>query len=123
MEITPDCYIVNSSGQMHPYLYGSACDFGLKISIAVIGFTNKLLFGNLKENFEESPYIEVVHKKHLIGYAIPKPNSKKYLYISVGNHISLETALNIFLVLDQNLISSLKMELHNFISSSLNRKV
>ncbi|MFX1445930.1 MAG: endonuclease V [Promethearchaeota archaeon] len=115
--ISPDCYIVNSSGQIHPYLYGCACDFGLKANVPVIGYTKKLLYGDLKL-CEKNPDIKgVYYQGTLIGYAIPKPNSKKFIYISVGNNISLESALKTVLKLDFNLFSRLKTELSNYIQS------
>lgn len=116
LDIPLDCYIINSSGQIHPFLYGSACDFGLKIKIPVIGYTKKLLFGELKEN-KHNPEIQGVYSKdYLIGYAIPKPNSKKFIYISVGNNISLQSALKLFLKIDFMMFSNLSNELNNYCS-------
>ena len=53
----PDCYIVNSSGQVHPFLYGAACDLGLKISTPVIGYTKKLLLKALISPSVDFPII------------------------------------------------------------------
>jgi len=111
----PDCYIINSSGQVHPFLYGAACDFGLKINTPVIGYTKKLLFGVLKAYEETSNIHGIYFNDLLIGYAIPKPNSKKFYYISIGNNISLQTALKIFLELDLSVINKLKAKLNNYI--------
>ncbi len=49
LEVVPDCYILNSGGQIHPFLHGCACDVGLKLDVPVIGYTKKLLFGKLKK--------------------------------------------------------------------------
>jgi deoxyinosine 3'endonuclease (endonuclease V) len=111
----PDCYIVNSSGQVHPFLYGAACDFGLKIKEPVIGYTKKLLFGVLKVFDEKSNIHGIYSNELLIGYAIPKPNSKKFYYLSVGNNISLQTALKIFLNLKLSIINNLETKLNNYI--------
>ncbi len=111
----PDCYIINSSGQVHPFLYGAACDFGLKINAPVIGYTKKLLFGVLKAYEETSNIHGIYFNDLLIGYAIPKPNSKKFYYISIGNNISLQTALKIFLEIDLSVINKLKAKLNNYI--------
>ncbi len=111
----PDCYIINSSGQVHPFLYGAACDLGLRINTPVIGYTKKLLFGVLKI-YEETSNIHGIYSNDLlIGYAIPKPNSKKFYYISIGNNISLPTALKIFLELDLSVINKLNTKLSNYI--------
>ena len=112
-----DCYIINSSGQVHPFLYGAACDFGLKINTPVIGYTKKLLFGVLKAYEETSNFLGIYSNDQIIGYAIPKPNSKKFLYISIGNNISLPTVLKIFLELDLVLINKLNTKLSNYIQT------
>jgi deoxyribonuclease V len=117
LDLNPDCYVVNSSGKIHPYLYGCACDFGLKIETPVIGYTKTLLFGVLHD-LKESPHSEikgVFTNNTLIGYAVPKPNSKKYFYISVGNNISLQTAVRLFLQLDFQMFSHLSIKLNNYI--------
>jgi deoxyinosine 3'endonuclease (endonuclease V) len=112
---TADCYIINSSGQVHPFLYGAACDFGLKIKTPVIGYTKKLLFGILKVYEEKSNIHGIYSNDLLIGFAIPKPDSKKFYYISIGNNISLQTALKIFLELDLSVINKLNTKLNNYI--------
>ncbi len=117
IDIIPDCYIINASGQIHPYFYGAACDFGLQIETPVIGYTKKLLFGELRINKEKSNISQVYSEENLIGYAIPKLNTKKFYYISVGNNISLQSALTIFTQLDLGLFSSLRNDLNNYIQN------
>ncbi|MFW9899057.1 MAG: endonuclease V [Candidatus Thorarchaeota archaeon] len=117
LKIVPDCYIVNSSGQIHPFLYGGACDFGLKVDIPVIGYTKKLLFGELKKTNKDLNISGIYDQNLIIGYAIPKIGSKKYFYISVGNNISLKTAKEIFVKVDLKMISILKQKLNSFIRS------
>ena len=110
-----NCYLLNTSGQIHPFLFGAACDLGLKIETPVVGYTKKLLFGEFRENEKYPTIPEIYHGDRLIGYAIPKPNSKKYLYISVGNNIILHSALKIFLKLNFKIFSKLRNELSIFI--------
>ena len=120
---TPDCYILNSSGQIHPYLYGTACDVGLQLKVPVIGYTKSLLFGQLDENSNEIEFPGIYTRNRLIGYAIPKLRTKKYYYVSVGNNTSLKMALKVFLKLEANIISRLHVELNNFIQSFQNKVV
>jgi len=117
LKIIPTCFIVNASGQIHPYFYGAACDFGLQIGTPVIGYTRTLLFGELRKNKEISNIPQVYFEENLIGYAIPKPNTKKFYYISVGNNLSLQSALTIFTKLDLGLFSSLRNDLNNYIQN------
>lgn len=115
LEVKPDCYIVNSSGQIHPFYYGAACDLGLKIKSPVIGYTEKLLFGELRKAQNEVNYFEVLFGDRLLGYAIPRLKSKKFYYISVGNNISLNTAKKTFLKMDLTLLNYIKAKLNEFI--------
>ena len=117
LDIPLDCYVTNSSGQIHPYLYGCACDFGLKIKTPVIGYTKKLLFGELRENKQNPNITGVYSQDSLIGYAIPKPNSKNYLYISVGNNISLQSALKLLLKIDLMILRKLDIDLNSYIQN------
>ena len=121
IEIIPDCYLINASGQIHPYFYGVACDFGLRIETPVIGYTKKLLFGDLRKNKEKLDTPQVCYEENLIGYAIPKPNAKKFYYISVGNNISLQSVRNIFRKLDLGLFSRLRNDLNNYIQNKKRR--
>lgn len=121
LKIVPDCYIVNSSGQIHPFLYGTACDFGLKTSIPVIGYTKKLLFGELKNRDIIRNISKIYYQDRLLGYAIPQPGSKKFLYISVGNNVSLKTAKELFLKVNLTIMSILKHKLNSFIQSCVIR--
>jgi deoxyribonuclease V len=118
LNTTPDCYILNSSGRIHPFLYGTACDVGLKLNIPVIGYTKSLLFGKLHHNSKENDLPGIYTQNLLIGHAIPKPNSKKFYYISVGNNISLKGALEVCHKLDINIFSRLSIEINKFSRSN-----
>jgi len=101
---------------IHIYTDG-ACDFGLIIKTPVIGYTKKLLFGEQREN-KQNPNIPGVYSQDsLIGYAIPKPNSKNYLYISVGNNISLQSALKLLLNIDLIILRKLDIDLNSYIQN------
>ncbi len=112
---SPDCYILNSSGQIHPYLYGTACDVGLHLEVPVIGYTKKLLYGQIKSPIKKGDIPGVYTNDLLIGYAVPKLKFSKYLYVSVGNNITLQKALITFLKIDFQIFSRLSIELNNYI--------
>ena len=113
----PDCYILNSSGQIHPYLFGTACDVGLHLDLPVIGYTKKLLYGQIQSNNKKGDIHGVYTNDLLIGYVVPKLTSSKYLYVSVGNNITLQNALNTFLKIDFQIFNRLSIEVNNFIPS------
>ena len=102
IKFNPDCYLLNASGQLHPFLFGVACDFGLKLKedIPVIGVTKKNLYKsgqliNLKELNEFKIVGDIVFKNHLVGKYLSIKNLEKGIYISVGNNISLNLAIKI----------------------------
>ena len=121
IEYLPDCYIVNASGQIHPFRYGLACELGLRLNCSVIGYTKKLLYGKLNRIEDNERILGVFDGDDQIGFAFQKPKSKKYFYVSVGNNISLNSVREIFIKLDWNIFSKLSNELSNF--AFHNRKI
>ncbi len=114
LKVKPDCYIINASGRMHPFFYGVACELGLKNDTSVFGYTKTLLFGKVdQDTAKEFPIVS--YKEDHIGYAVPRINSNKSYYISVGNNISLNTALNLFLKLEPNFHDLLAQKLRKYI--------
>jgi len=121
VKTSPHCYLINVSGQIHPYLFGTACDVGIQTKTPVIGYTKKLLYGRIDAYENNHSFSGVYHNNTLIGYAIPRENSTKCLYISVGNNISLQRALNVFLKIDSKILSKLNNALKNFKQSVHNK--
>jgi len=114
VETHPDCYLLNASGRIHPFLYGIACDVGMRIDIPVFGYTQKLLYGHEMKD-DNSELHTIKDQDEIIGMGIPRPNSNKYYYISVGNNITLQRALKTFQTIDCNIFSELKVKLNNYI--------
>lgn len=114
----PDCYLINASGRIHPFLFGLTCDIGLKIDIPIFGYTETLLYGRIVKK-EESVLIDVYDDGEKIGLGIPKPNSKKFFFISIGNNLSLNTAKEIFMRITFETFSQIKIDLNNFIQKSM----
>jgi len=100
----PDCYILNASGQLHPFFFGTASNFGIKLKseVPVIGITKKPLIKdiqvkNLKKIDDGKIIGDVILIDKTIGKYLTSEDSKKGTYISVGNNISLDSALKIVL--------------------------
>ena len=122
----PDCYLLNASGQLHPYLFGVASDFGLnlKSKIPVIGVTKKnlcrnVIINNLKGLNGDKIVGDVLFENKIVGKYLSFKNLKKGIYISVGNNISLNSALKIILKIVKYRIPEpirlLSIELNKFI--------
>jgi len=100
IKFNPDCYILNASGQLHPFLFGVASDFGVKLKeeIPVIGVSKNNLCKssipiNLKELNKSKIVGDIVFKNKLVGKYLLIKNLKNGIYISVGNNISLNFAM------------------------------
>jgi deoxyribonuclease V len=82
-----DVLIIDGHGILHPRKCGLASYVGITIDKPTIGVAKNLLCGSILEN----SYIEF--NKTILGYRLK--NNRKYIYISVGHKISLETAIDI----------------------------
>ncbi|MFW9881393.1 MAG: endonuclease V, partial [Candidatus Thorarchaeota archaeon] len=71
----------------------------------------------IKDGEEFEKILGIYYQDRLLGYAIPKRGSKKFLYISVGNNISLKTAKEVFVKVNLKLMNILKQKLNSFIQS------
>ncbi|MBS7658773.1 MAG: endonuclease V [Candidatus Bathyarchaeia archaeon] len=87
LSLNPDIIIVNGHGLAHPRKFGLACHLGFILNKPTIGVAKNRLYGIEKENF-------LVNKEELIGYIL-KFKGRKKIYVSVGNKISLEDAIEI----------------------------
>lgn len=106
----PDVIIINSYGKLHPRCAGSATQLALKLNIPTIGIgkviipIDGLYEMETKKYFREKcnsigDYIELKGKSNIIYGAALKNHgtSNRPLYVSVGNYITLQTAINIII--------------------------
>jgi deoxyribonuclease V len=85
-------YLIDGQGMLHPRRFGIACHMGVCLDIPTIGVAKSLLVGKVEENGrEESP---IMVEGTMIGCRLSIPYHKP-LYISVGNRVSLQTAVEI----------------------------
>jgi deoxyribonuclease V len=83
-----DVLLIDAHGILHPRQCGMACYIGIMVDKPTIGIAKKLLCGHiLKDNYVE-------YDGRILGYRIKKLN-KKEIFVSIGNKISLLTAINI----------------------------
>lgn len=96
----PDIIFVNGNGVLHPKRYGSACRLGNKLDIKSVGIGKTLVEGivtqtqvTMKNKTDDLVYLKT-KKGEILGAAYRK-NSKNYVYISVGNKITLEESIEL----------------------------
>jgi len=93
LKIKPDVILVDGQGLIHPYRAGFACHLGVVLRKPTIGVAKKLLCGHILTWRENIAYIE--DRAEIIGVALKLKSSWKPIYISIGNMVSLDTAIRI----------------------------
>lgn len=95
----PDIILVNGNGLLHPKRYGSACRLGKELDIKTVGIGKTLVEGivtqtqvTMKEETDNLVYLK--NEEETLGAAYRK-NSKNYIYISVGNLVTLEESIEL----------------------------
>jgi len=97
MEEKPDVIVVDGHGIAHPRRMGIAAHLGALIDIPTMGIAKKKLYGTYDEpgfiKGESTPL--KARDGEMMGYVLRTKNKVKPVYISPGNHISLENCLEI----------------------------
>ena len=84
-------YLIDGQGRLHPRGFGIACHVGVRLDVPTIGAAKSLLQGTVEGGGHRSP----VHLNgRAVGYHL-HPKGRTRTYVSVGNRVSLETAVNI----------------------------
>ncbi len=96
-----DLTLVEGAGRQHPRKFGLACEIGVEQNIPVIGVIKRSLWGNIDFNIpiDYSRYtaFPVFDGEDKIAFFVKKIDNKNGIFISVGNKISLASALEIIL--------------------------
>ncbi len=90
----PELVLVDGHGRAHPYRLGIAAHLGVVTKMPTIGVAKSLLYGKVicREN---SDVCDIVDEEtgEVIGKAIR--HYGKFVYVSIGNKITLDTAVKI----------------------------
>jgi deoxyribonuclease V len=90
----PDVFLVDGHGYAHPYRCGFASHLGLVMKKPTIGVAKGKLIGDF-ERADNSEVVYIRHKGDIIGVMMTPRPGRKPIYVSVGNMVSLETAIKI----------------------------
>jgi len=82
-----DVLLVDGNGRLHPRKFGLACYLGIVLDKPTIGIAKSLLCGKIVGNF-------VKLDDEILAHVIEKKKNKK-IFVSIGNKISLDTAVKI----------------------------
>lgn len=95
LQSQPDVFLVDAHGYAHPYRCGFASHLGLIIKKPTIGVAKSMLIGTLEKSEQNKINVMIRHKGEIIGAEITTKPKQKPVYVSVGNMISLDTAIKI----------------------------
>jgi deoxyribonuclease V len=95
LHVQPDVFLVDAHGYAHPYRCGFASHLGLIIKKPTIGVAKSMLIGTLEKSEQNKNNVVIRHKGEIIGAEITTKPRQKPVYVSVGNMISLNTAIKI----------------------------
>jgi deoxyribonuclease V len=91
----PDVFLVDAHGYAHPYRCGFASHLGLILRKPTIGVAKSKLVGTLEKPEQDKETVIIRHKGEIIGAQITTKPEHRPVYVSVGNMISLRTAIKI----------------------------
>ncbi len=92
LDTTPDLMVCDGQGLAHPRRFGLACHLGLLTGLPTMGVA-KSLWGNACEpGPERGSMSDILLDDEVVGRAVRTQPGVKPVFVSVGHHISLDTA-------------------------------
>lgn len=92
----PTIALIDGQGQAHPYRCGIASHLGVVMNIPTIGVAKKKLWGDVGK-LKECRWAPITDSGEVIGAAVVTKERSKPIYVSIGNKVSLKTAIEIVL--------------------------
>ena len=91
----PDLLLCDAHGVAHPRRFGMACHVGVLTGIPSIGVAKTLLIGSYRRlPAERGAWVPLVDAQEAIGAVVRTRPGVKPVYVSVGNRVSLGTAID-----------------------------
>ncbi len=94
LQLQPDVFLVDAQGWAHPYRCGFASHLGLILKKPTVGAAKSRLIG---EAVERKGRTLLIDKGEVIGEVVTNRAGSKPVYVSIGNMVSLESAVRIVL--------------------------
>jgi len=97
-EVKPDIYLIDGQGIAHPRGCGIASHFGVETGEVCVGVAKTRLFGQYREPAQErGSFSYLTHRGKPVGAVLRTRSGVKPVFVSVGNRISLKTAVEFVL--------------------------
>lgn len=98
VQTAPDLILCDGQGRAHPRRFGIACHIGLFTDVPTIGVGKSILVGKYEDLGETRGSVApLTHKNETVGAALRTKDGVQPVYVSVGNRIGLETAVDFVL--------------------------
>lgn len=100
LENKPDILIIDGQGLAHPRKFGIACHIGVILDIPVMGIAKKRLYGEHKDiSIKRGAREDLLAPDtgEVVGSVLRTRDNVKPVYVSIGNRIDLDTAVNVAL--------------------------
>ena len=91
----PTVLLVDGHGRLHPARCGVACFVGVKLGVPTIGVAKNPLVGTMTRRPDVGESVPVRVGREVLGYAMRTSASARPLFVSVGDRVSLRTAVQI----------------------------
>jgi deoxyribonuclease V len=98
LKSSPDVLLFDAQGIAHPRGFGLASHLGYLLDKPSIGCAKSVLVGEFEmPATSQGAFSPLVHENKVIGAAVRTRVEAKPVFVSVGNKIDLETAINLVL--------------------------
>jgi deoxyribonuclease V len=98
VETAVDAVICDAQGVAHPRRLGLAAHIGLLIEVPAVGCAKSRLVGKFEEpGLQKGSVSDLMHRGEVIGKVVRTREGVSPVYVSVGNRIDLESAVDLVL--------------------------
>jgi deoxyribonuclease V len=94
----PDVVIFDGVGYAHPRRFGLACHGGMTLGVPSVGCAKSILVGRYDRLGEErGATAPMTDRGELVGMAVRTRSNVQPVYVSIGDHMDLDTAVSLVL--------------------------
>jgi deoxyribonuclease V len=98
VETAVDVVVLDAQGLAHPRRIGLASHVGLFLDVPTVGCAKTVLVGKFEEpRMEKGNATDMVHRGEVVGRAVRTRDGVSPVYVSVGNRVDLESAVELVL--------------------------
>lgn len=98
LDARPDVVIFDGAGYAHPRRFGLACHAGMVLDVPSIGCAKSILVGRYEHlGAARGSTAPLIDRGEVVGMALRTRTNVQPVYVSIGDHMDLDTAVSIVL--------------------------